>query len=161
MNTYQASASDVSLVRSHDGTESHMNGRTDWPPPPRKRSQLVEALFPKSLACRLYLMVVILETIFDLAIEAILLARVNNAIDASSKVSEDDSPTLARSRIPVYLGVFGMAHVFQFVLALDAVYYKNVLQFVFLAIFNALFFVRFHQLLVPAITSANIITFKY
>lgn len=106
-------------------------------------------------------MVVILETIFDLAIEAILLARVNNAIDASSKVSEDDSPTLARSRIPVYLGVFGMAHVFQFVLALDAVYYKNVLQFVFLAIFNALFFVRFHQLLVPAITSANIITFKY
>lgn len=87
-------------------------------------------------------MVVVIETILDLAIESILLSRVQHAVEATSSTSESDSPTLARNPTPVYLLVFGMAHVFQYMLALDAVYYKNVLQFVFLAIFNALFFVR-------------------
>lgn len=109
-------------------------------PAPARRSLLHQLFFPDSVACRLYLLVVVLETIFDLAIEVVLLGRVNDAIDSNSNVSESERPTLARNRIPVYLGVFGMAHVFQFLLALDAVYYKNVLQFVFLAIFNALFF---------------------
>jgi hypothetical protein len=134
-------SSSLSLVPSEDGTERHLNRANNWPSP-RKRSRWQEILFPKSLPCRLYLMVVVVETILDLAIESILLSRVQHAVEATSSTSEHDSPTLARNPIPVYLLVFGMAHVFQYMLALDAVYYKNVLQFVFLAIFNALFFVR-------------------
>lgn len=139
--------SSVSLVHTDDHTSEHrLNAGNDWNSragrsQPRKRSVLSEALFPDSVACRLYLLIVVVETLLDLAIESIILARVNQTINSKSAVSSSDSPTLARSRIPVYLGVFGMAHVFQFLLALDAVYYKNVLQFLFLAIFNALFFV--------------------
>lgn len=143
-NALRETPSSTSLVPSDGGTsEQGMNGGNNWStrrPPVKKRSWIAEAFFPDSVACRLYLMIVVVETLLDLAIECIILVRVNHAIDVTSSVSKEDSPTLARSRIPVYLGVFGMAHVFQFMLALDAVYYKNVLQFVFLAIFNALFF---------------------
>lgn len=147
-NALRETPSSTSLVPSDGGTsEQGMNGGNNWStrrPPVKKRSWIAEAFFPDSVACRLYLMIVVVETLLDLAIECIILVRVNHAIDVTSSVSKEDSPTLARSRIPVYLGVFGMAHVFQFMLALDAVYYKNVLQFVFLAIFNALFFVRLY-----------------
>ncbi|KAF8320117.1 hypothetical protein DL93DRAFT_2074485 [Clavulina sp. PMI_390] len=134
----KASASDISLARSDDDAQLNPAG-SRWQNNPRKHSRIREILFPDSFTCRLYLLAVVLETIFDLAIEAILLARVNSAINQSD-TQQGESSTLARNPIPVYLGVFGMAHVFQFILALDAVYSKNVLQFVFLAIFNALFF---------------------
>lgn len=134
--------SSLSLVPSDDGTERHLNTGTNWPAPRKRQSRWREILFPNSIPCRLYLMVVVVETILDLAVESILLSRVQHAVNATSSTSEEDSPTLARNPIPVYLLEFGMAHVFQYMLALDAVYYKNVLQFLFLAIFNALLFVR-------------------
>ncbi|KAF4606945.1 hypothetical protein EYR38_001000 [Pleurotus pulmonarius] len=42
-------------------------------------------------------------------------------------------------KMPVYLSIFALAHVFQLVLAIDAVYARNTLQFIALTIFNALF----------------------
>jgi hypothetical protein len=86
-------------------------------------------IFPKSLACRLYLLVILIETSVDLAIESDLLTR----------VPTDDESDIQRRRLPVYLGIFALAHVVQFLLALDAVYNRNTLQFIFLAGFNALF----------------------
>jgi hypothetical protein len=41
--------------------------------------------------------------------------------------------------MPVYLSIFALAHVFQFIMAVDAVYARNTLQFIGLAIFNGLF----------------------
>jgi len=67
-----------------------------------------------------------------LAIEGELLVRVN-------RVREDDRMTSLK--MPVYLSIFALAHVFQFVMAVDAVYARNTLQFIFLTIFNALFLV--------------------
>ncbi|KAG9049153.1 hypothetical protein FS837_011072 [Tulasnella sp. UAMH 9824] len=43
---------------------------------------------------------------------------------------------VTQTRQPVYLGIFVLAHLLQLVLALDAVYNKNTLQFLFLAFFN-------------------------
>lgn len=41
--------------------------------------------------------------------------------------------------MPVYLSIFALAHVFQFIMAVDAVYARNTLQFICLTMFNALF----------------------
>lgn len=43
--------------------------------------------------------------------------------------------------MPVYLGLFVLAHVFQFVLAVDALAAQNTLQIVGLVIFNTAFLV--------------------
>jgi len=71
----------------------------------------------------LFVLVVVIETAVDLAIEADLLVRL-----------QDDSDKMA-----VYLSVFALAHIFQLVMAVDAVYARNTLQFMSLIIFNLLF----------------------
>ncbi|KAF8328898.1 uncharacterized protein EI90DRAFT_3017495 [Cantharellus anzutake] len=101
----------------------------------------LRSLIPPSIACRLYLSVVLLETFIDLVIEGTLLIRVNKMINVETQPSEHDNATLLRSKLPVLLVIFCLAHIFQFAFALDAVIHQNVLQFIFLAIFNALFFV--------------------
>lgn len=88
--------------------------------------------FPESLACRLYVMTVLIQTTIDLAIEVDLLVRFHE-IGSSEEVSSH--------KMPVYLSIFALAHVFQFVMAVDAVYARNTLQFIGLAVFNGLFLV--------------------
>lgn len=80
-------------------------------------------ILPDSWACRLFVLTVVIETAVDLAIEGDLFVRL-----------QDDSGKLA-----VYLSVFALAHVFQLVMAVDAVYARNTLQFLSLIIFNLLF----------------------
>ncbi|PPQ98269.1 hypothetical protein CVT26_013537 [Gymnopilus dilepis] len=95
-----------------------------------------QKVLPESLACRMYVATVLIETTIDLAIEGELFLRVRD------KKAEDDVKEVAATattRMPVYLSIFALAHVFQFVMALDAVYARNTLQFLFLTIFNALF----------------------
>lgn len=91
------------------------------------------------MACRLYLIIVLVETFIDIGIEGTLLWRVNSAIDFEQQEGQDVGTH--KNRIPVYLAIFALAHVFQYLLALDAVYHRNTLQFAFLAVFNALFLV--------------------
>ncbi|KAL1715505.1 hypothetical protein EV715DRAFT_256203 [Schizophyllum commune] len=83
-------------------------------------------LIPESLACRLYLLTVLLETIVDLVIEGELYTRLDLTYSSSA----------ASKKMPVYLSIFAMAHVFQFAMAIDAVYARNTLQFLFLTGFN-------------------------
>lgn len=80
-------------------------------------------ILPDSWACRLFVLTVVIETAVDLAIEGDLLVRL-----------QDDSGKLA-----VYVSVFALAHIFQLVMAVDAVYARNTLQFMSLIIFNLLF----------------------
>jgi len=87
-------------------------------------------ILPESLACRLYVLTVLIETAIDLAIEGELLLRIKKA---------DGGPET--KTMPVYLSIFVLAHVFQFVMAVDAVYARNTLQFILLTIFNALFLI--------------------
>ncbi|KAJ3735036.1 hypothetical protein DFJ43DRAFT_1037341 [Lentinula guzmanii] len=92
-------------------------------------------VLPESPACRFYVITVLVETTIDLAIEGELLVRVHEA-DASS-----GGDTSNPNKMPVYLSIFVLAHLFQFVRAIDAVYAQNMLQFIFLTVFNVLFLV--------------------
>jgi hypothetical protein len=134
----KASASTYSLKNSdetHDGLpplypplkaskEKEVDTRTIW-----------QKIIPESIACRLYLATVLVETTIDLAIEAELFIRVQEAQEEAEKAGAERTT----QRMPVYLAIFALAHVFQFGMALDAVYARNTLQFICLAIFNALF----------------------
>ncbi|KAF9557869.1 hypothetical protein CPC08DRAFT_819656 [Agrocybe pediades] len=97
---------------------------------------LWQKILPESLACRLYVATVLIETAIDLAIEGDLFLRIREKIKTDSQGEE---PTIATTRMPVYLAIFALAHVFQLVMAVDAVYARNTLQFICLTIFNALF----------------------
>lgn len=93
---------------------------------------LWQKIVPESVACRLYVLTVLIETTIDLAIEGELLLRL--------RVGAQDAEMTSR-KMPVYLSIFALAHIFQFVMAVDAVYARNTLQFLALTIFNALFLV--------------------
>lgn len=56
---------------------------------------------PESLACRLYVVTVLIETTIDLAIEADLLVRVHEA--------EPNGSQTAKRKMPVYLSIFALA----------------------------------------------------
>jgi len=85
---------------------------------------------------------VLIETCVDLAIEADMLIRVNAAFDSIQDSDRNDPETnIALLRLPVYLSIFALAHLFQLVMAIDAVRARNTLQFIFLTIFNAFFLV--------------------
>ncbi|EJD55460.1 hypothetical protein AURDEDRAFT_109782 [Auricularia subglabra TFB-10046 SS5] len=90
-------------------------------------------ILPNSIACRLYLLVVLIETVIDIVIEVDLLVLINQ-----NAPPDNTQARLEFDRLPVYLVVFGLAHLFQLVLALDAVHAQNTLQFLFLAVFNVL-----------------------
>ncbi|PCH33420.1 hypothetical protein WOLCODRAFT_22003 [Wolfiporia cocos MD-104 SS10] len=131
------------------GLDGHTTQRLDWEYPPKSAAskpgkdkeldprncwEVVRAtIIPDSVACRLYLLTVLVETAIDLAIEGELLIRLQEIPGANS------SDATQSRKMPVYLSIFAMAHVFQFGMALDAVYARNTLQFIALAIFNALF----------------------
>ncbi|KAK2462067.1 hypothetical protein APHAL10511_006530 [Amanita phalloides] len=89
---------------------------------------LWKKILPESLACRLYVLTVLIQTTIDLAIEGELLLRIHQA----------DSSSQASTTTMTYLAIFALAHVFQFAMAVDAVYARNTLQFICLTLFNAL-----------------------
>ncbi|KAF8213286.1 hypothetical protein K438DRAFT_1803722 [Mycena galopus ATCC 62051] len=93
------------------------------PPPPQKEIDgltLWEKILPESMACRLYVLTVLIETTIDLIIEGELYLQIR----------KNATGDFADHQMPVYLGIFAFAHVFQFVMAVDAVYARNTLQFI-------------------------------
>jgi len=88
-------------------------------------------ILPESMASRLYVITVVVQTGIDLAIEGEIGVRFH---------TDENDPASTR-KMPVYLAIFALAHVFQFVMAIDAVYARNTLQFLCLTVFNALFLV--------------------
>jgi len=90
-----------------------------------------DKILPESMACRLYVITVLIETTIDLAIEGEILLQFH---------TDENDPASTR-KMPVYLTIFVLAHLFQFIMAIDAVYARNTLQFLFLTLFNALFLV--------------------
>jgi len=110
--------------------EKEVDTRTVW-----------QKILPESMACRFYVITVLVQTTIDLAVEADLLVRFHQASRQADNSAEQTVQDAAARKMPVYLGIFALAHVFQFVMAIDAVYARNTLQFITLAIFNALFLV--------------------
>ncbi|KAF8078371.1 hypothetical protein FPV67DRAFT_1663123 [Lyophyllum atratum] len=125
----------------HSDDTSHGPSHVSYPPlPPVKETDtrsLWQKILPESLACRLYVLTVIIETTIDLIIEGELLLRVREEVQGDS---EADGQIPSR-KMPVYLSIFALAHIFQLVMAIDAVYARNTLQFLCLTVFNALFLV--------------------
>ncbi|RDB29019.1 hypothetical protein Hypma_015269 [Hypsizygus marmoreus] len=127
----------MSSSKQSDDTSHEPLSHVSYPPlPPTKgvdTQSLWQKIVPESLACRLYVLTVLIETTVDLAIEGELLLRLR----AETK---DDNQITSR-KMPVYLSIFALAHIFQLVMAIDAVYARNTLQFLCLTAFNALFLV--------------------
>ncbi|KAI0307566.1 hypothetical protein B0F90DRAFT_1944658 [Multifurca ochricompacta] len=126
-----------------DDDDDGLNLRVAYPPPsqlpPPDRRTWWQKILPDSIACRLYVITVLVETTIDLVIEGDLLLRFHEADKIQSL--QTDNIAIASRKMPVYLSVFALAHVFQLGMALDAVYARNTLQFFALTVFNALFLV--------------------
>lgn len=56
------------------------------------------------MACRLYILTVLIETAIDLTIEAELLVRVH-----SENITSDDEDEISSRKMPVYLSIFALA----------------------------------------------------
>jgi len=91
-------------------------------------------MWPTSWYLRAYIIVGLVEAIGDIAIESTLLAKFEFFNDLWHKNTPDESTAL-----PVYLGIFVLAHIFQLTLAWEAIYNRNVIQIFGLCFFNAAF----------------------
>lgn len=94
-------------------------------------------LIPTSNVQRAFLVVVLIETAFDVGIMADLLYRYNLLVDDDS--GSNSSGTITTSTLPVYLVIFLLAHLFQLCVAVYSTISRNTIQLVGLLIFNALF----------------------
>ena len=65
-------------------------------------------ILPDSIACRLYVITVIVETTIDLVIEGDLLLRFHKADNKASNVSPQ-SGDITSEKMPVFLSVFALA----------------------------------------------------
>jgi hypothetical protein len=136
--------SNKAAYASKQSDDTHETSYAYPPPVPVKEvdtRSFWQKVLPESVACRMYVATVLIETTIDLAIEGELFLRVREKNQADGVTTGDDGSfaTTANTRMPVYLSIFALAHVFQFVMAVDAVYARNTLQFIGLTIFNALF----------------------
>ncbi|KAM0788015.1 hypothetical protein ACM66B_006214 [Microbotryomycetes sp. NB124-2] len=105
------------MQRTHSSS-STWRRMTDW--------------FPKKLSSQLFLGMTALETVVDTVIVAVLLNSFEDKIiDTIFQRNED-------SVLPVYLGLFVLAHIVQLALAIDAIVAKNTIQLA-LNVFNTLF----------------------
>ncbi|GAA5895031.1 uncharacterized protein JCM6883_002294 [Sporobolomyces salmoneus] len=92
-------------------------------------------LIPTTHATRAFLYSTLVQTIVDSVIVGILL----NSFE--EKLWQTVLKRNEKSVLPVYLGLFVLAHVVQLVLAFDALVAKNTIQVLALLIFNTLFVV--------------------
>ncbi|GAA5971403.1 hypothetical protein JCM11641_008340 [Rhodosporidiobolus odoratus] len=98
-------------------------------------SSRLRPLLPTTPSSIAWLSVTTLETVVDGVIVAILLNSFEEKIWQTVLLRDE------RSVLPVYLGLFVLAHVTQLVLAVDAIVAKNTIQVVALLLFNTLFLV--------------------
>jgi len=148
-NSYVLNTSTERKGDFYDDDDGDLTPRTAYPPtpqlPPTPKLTWWQRVLPDSIACRLYVITVVVETIIDLVIEGDILLRFHEADKSQPTVSPPSvSPpsnglAIASKKMPVFLAVFAFAHVFQLGMALDAVYARNTLQFFALTVFNALF----------------------
>ncbi|KAI0286773.1 hypothetical protein BGY98DRAFT_1104894 [Russula aff. rugulosa BPL654] len=135
---YYLDTSKEQKVDFYDEDDGDFTARTAYPPtsqlPPPDMRTWWQKILPDSIACRLYVITVLVETTIDLVIEGDLLLRFHKADNVSS-----DSGDITSQKLPVFLSIFVLAHIFQLAMALDAVYARNTLQFFALTVFNALF----------------------
>ncbi|GAK62312.1 uncharacterized protein PAN0_001d0512 [Moesziomyces antarcticus] len=106
-------------------------------PPPAKGISRCWAWIPDSWACRLFLLITLAEASINIAIESMLFVRYQ--FHRKTHPTPDDE---SKSRaLPVFVIVFSIAHIYQFLLAVDAVINRNTILVIGSIIFNACFLV--------------------
>ncbi|GAA5822517.1 hypothetical protein JCM10212_002762 [Sporobolomyces blumeae] len=96
-------------------------------------SHRLRSLVPTTLATRAWITVTVVETVVDVVIVAVLLNSFEDKIWQTVLLRDE------KSVLPVYLGLFVLAHVVQLTLAFDALVAKNTIQVLALLLFNTLF----------------------
>ncbi|KNZ62576.1 hypothetical protein VP01_1253g6 [Puccinia sorghi] len=97
---------------------------------------------PQSIYGRTFLFITILESLFDIILESIVIARLKLVHTLKISITtQDTNSTTIRAPLPVYLGIFILAHLFQLYFALDALRHKNTIQLIGLCGFNLAFLV--------------------
>jgi hypothetical protein len=86
---------------------------------------------PRTWATRLFLLVTLAEAAADVSIESVLLSRFR---DLQGTITDGEGNL---SALPVFVMVFGMAHVYQCFLAVDSVVNRNTILVFGLIVFNA------------------------
>jgi len=132
---FGASSVDLEVMGTDDGTDRPIHSGLMELRKSELETGWKAAIWPKSKYCRAYLLTVIAETVIDMAIEAAILQQLD-MLDETVPSQDQTNVATNQSRQPIYLGIFVLAHFLQMVLAMDAVYNKNTLQFLFLAVFN-------------------------
>lgn len=108
---------------------------------PHSHSQSTQFL-PQSIYGRTFLFITILESLFDIILESIVIARLKLVHTLKISITtQDTNSTTIRAPLPVYLGIFILAHLFQLYFALDALRHKNTIQLIGLCGFNLAFLV--------------------
>ncbi|RSH92638.1 hypothetical protein EHS25_008083 [Saitozyma podzolica] len=124
--------------RGHDAVSVLEKGSSKFadavPIVPARATTWWGKILPSSLVCRLLLLTVILESCINLTIEGNILWRFNQELESNSALAADNS-----RKLPVYLVIFGLAHLWQLVLTFVAVHTKNTVQVTAVTAFNFAF----------------------
>ncbi|WVQ85577.1 hypothetical protein IAT38_007743 [Cryptococcus sp. DSM 104549] len=108
-----------------------------WPTPrPVVRVRWWDRIIPSTTLTRILLATIILELIIDLAVEGNILYRFNEEVKSTSST---DLEVENKRRLPIYLIIFGLAHLWQLVLTVIAIRTKNTVQVIAVTLFNYAF----------------------
>lgn len=133
------SSQDVEVKEKGESQEDYFSSRPALVTRPSGTDKVLtvwQKFFPASWPCRLLLLTVILETLIDITIEGNILWRFNAEVDSGSAsyLRVENS-----RRLPVYLVIYGLAHLWQLVLTFVAVRSRNTVQVVAVTAFNFAF----------------------
>ncbi|WWC68483.1 uncharacterized protein I206_102412 [Kwoniella pini CBS 10737] len=95
-----------------------------------------QKMIPSTRLTKLLLGIILFETIINLAIEGNILYRFRQEVESTSST---DLEWENRRRLPIYLIIFGLAHLWQIVLTIIAIRTKNTIQVMSVTAFNFAF----------------------
>ncbi|TYJ55874.1 hypothetical protein B9479_003397 [Cryptococcus floricola] len=101
-----------------------------------KKNQWYHKIIPGTVYTRILLATIITETVINLTIEANILYRFNEEVKSTSSTELELEN---KRRLPIYLIIFGLAHLWQLVLVSIAIRMKNTVQVIAVTAFNFAF----------------------
>ncbi|WVW80299.1 hypothetical protein I302_102277 [Kwoniella bestiolae CBS 10118] len=95
-----------------------------------------QRMIPSTTLTKCLLATILVETVINLAIEGNILYRFNEEVESTTST---DLEWENRRRLPIYLIIFGLAHLWQIVLTVIAIRTKNTIQVIAVTAFNFAF----------------------
>ncbi|OCF56566.1 hypothetical protein L486_05416 [Kwoniella mangroviensis CBS 10435] len=101
-----------------------------------RNKSLWRRIIPSTTLTKCLLGTILIETVINLAIEGNILYRFNEEVESTTST---DLEWENRRRLPIYLIIFGLAHLWQIVLTVIAIRTKNTIQVMSVTAFNFAF----------------------